>query len=85
MEPESSSSFSQNPVNCSYTERDETIRHTLHFNCVLPSMLKSSKWSLSFSFPLKTVYQFIFSPVRAIWPTHRNLHDLISWIIFGDE
>jgi hypothetical protein len=84
MEPEISTSFSQNPANCPYTERDETNRHNLHYNCTFPSMLKSSKWHVSFRFRLKTVYEFIFSPVRAILPVHLNLTDLITWIIFGD-
>ena len=42
---------------------------------ILPSTLGSSKWSLSLSFP----------PIRAAYPAHLILHDLIMQIIFGEQ
>jgi hypothetical protein len=41
----------------------------------LPSGLSPS------GFPTNNLYEFLFSPIRATWPAHLILHDLIILII----
>jgi hypothetical protein len=63
------------------------ISHCLkfHLNIILLSRPVSSKWSLSLSFPTKTMYTHQLSPIRAKCPAHLNLLDLITRTILGEE
>ena len=57
MKPESSSLHSQEPATCPYPEPDQCSRWTpshflkIHFNITVPSMCRSSKWSLALMSP----------------------------------
>jgi hypothetical protein len=82
MEPECSLQCSQDPSTCPCSESDESNSCPLyfrkvHFNIILPSVLRSSKWSLCFA--------YIFHSVCATCPTQLILIDLIILIIFGEE
>ena len=32
-----------------------------------------------------SLYAFLLSPIRATWPAHLSLLDLITWIILGED
>jgi len=56
-----------------------------HFNITLPSISGSPKWSLSLSFPTKTLYTSLLSPIRATCPAHLILIDFITRKILGEK
>ena len=72
MEPEVSLPHSQVTATCLYPEPHR-------------SSPGSSKWSLSLSFPTKTMYTHLFSSIRAACPAHPILLDLITRTILGEE
>ena len=53
------------------------------FNIILLPTIRSSKSSLSFGFPHQN--PVCMSPIRATWPAHLILLDLITWMIFDEE
>jgi hypothetical protein len=57
--------------------------HFLHIyhNIILPPMLGSSRWSLSLSFPNKTLYTPLLDPIQAACPAHLILLHFITWTI----
>jgi len=56
----------------------------IHFNIILPSMPRSSKWSLSTRFPYQNLV--CNSPVpHATYPIDLSFLDFITWIIFGEK
>ena len=57
---------------------------TIHHILILPSRHGSSKWSLFLRFPTKTLYTPLLSPIRATWPAHPILLELITRIILGE-
>ena len=87
MEPEGSLPNIQQPATCSYPELDRsslcihpTSRRSIlilssHLRIGLPSDLLTS------SFPSKTVYAPLLSPIRATCPRHFIRLDLITEII----
>jgi hypothetical protein len=55
----------------------------IHFNIILLSMPRSSKWSLSLRFPHQHSVCCFLTPVCATCSSHHL--DLITWIMFGKE
>ena len=56
----------------------------INFNIIHPSMPRSSKWSLSFRFHHQNP-QCTSLPMRAAYPAHPILLDLIAWKIFVEQ
>jgi hypothetical protein len=52
----------------------------IHFNIILPLMSRTSKWSLSFSYPHQTLYILLFSPILVTRPVCFILHHVITLI-----
>ena len=52
---------------------------------ILPSMRKSSQWSLSLRFPHQILYTALPSPTCDTYPTHFILLDFITCTILGEE
>jgi len=52
----------------------------IHFNIILPSMSRTSKWSLSFRYPHQTLYILLFSPILVTRPVCFILHHVITLI-----
>jgi hypothetical protein len=53
------------------------------FNIILPSMRRSSEWSLPFKLSNQHFARISHLSMRATWPAHLILLDLIILIIFG--
>ena len=54
----------------------------IHFNIIIPSKPRPSKWSLSLMLPIKTLYSPHRSPIRVTSPAHLNLIDVIIRTVF---
>ena len=89
MEPEGSSPYAQQLTTCPYPEPDQSspcsqpTSWKIHCNTTLLPMPRSPKWSLSLSFPTKTLYAPLLSSIRATCPAH--LIHLITQIIFDEQ
>ena len=57
----------------------------IHFNIMLPSVPRSSKWCPSLRSPHHNHSCTSFFPIHATRPTHLILIDFITRIIFGEE
>jgi hypothetical protein len=55
----------------------------IHSVIILPSTPRSYEVSLSLGFPIRILYTFLISSVRATYPVHLTLLDFIALIIFG--
>ena len=65
-------------VPCPYTEGEKNPFYTVpsyffkpHFNIILPPRIKPQKLSLSFQFPIKTLYPFLLSSIQATRPLYK--------------
>jgi hypothetical protein len=45
----------------------------IHYNIILPSPPRSSKWSLPFRFPDLNTVRIAHLPMRATWPAHSTI------------
>jgi hypothetical protein len=80
---------SQQPTTGLCPESDEFTIHwhsfcTISFNIILTFTLRFSKWSLSFRFSNKYLYELLVPSVRAIRCTHPIPH-VISLKVFAEE
>jgi hypothetical protein len=89
MEPESSLPCSQELSTGPYPEPDQSnpyhpILSKTHLNIVHTPTSWSSQWSHSVGFPTNILCAFRLSPIRATYPAHLILLDLIIIIILGE-
>jgi hypothetical protein len=90
MEPEGSLPCSQEPSTDPYPEPDQpslynSILPKIHFNIILLPMCRFFCGLFPSEFPVKILYAFRFSPIRATCPAHLILLDLIILIVLGEE
>jgi hypothetical protein len=92
MEPESSLPYSQVPATCPYPQADQSNSclpsHFLkiHFNNILPPMVRPSKWCVCSSYlPTKTLNTHLLSPLRATDLAHLILLYFIILIVCVEE
>ena len=79
---------SQELTTCPDPEPDQTRPCPflkVHFNIIIPSMFRSSKWFVPSDFTTKPLYVFFFSPVHHPYPAHLIFLDWIIHIIFGEK
>ena len=57
----------------------------IHFNIILPSMPRSSKWLFLSGFPTKTLYATLLSPIHATYTIDLSFLDFFTWIIFDEK
>jgi hypothetical protein len=90
MEPRRLLQRSEKPANRPYpvTHKSSPLPSTLLpkdlFNTVLPSMLRSSEWSLPVKLSNQNVLRISF-PHQRYMPAHLIVFDLIILIMFGEE
>ena len=90
MEPEGSLPHSQQPapplsrINPVHASANNFLKALL--NIIVPSTPRSSKWSLSLRFLHQTPvpYAPLLSPIRATFPAHLIIIDLVNRIIFSE-
>jgi len=89
MEPECSLPHSPVSATCPYPQPARSSNgltsHFLkiHLNITHPSKLGSTKRSFPSGFPTKILYTPLLSPIRATWPAHFILLDVITRRIVG--
>jgi hypothetical protein len=86
MEPESLLPHSQELSTCPYPDPDQSCPHLskIHLSIINHLRLGLPSGLFSSGFPTNNLYMFLFSPIRATFPTHLIL-DLIVLIILGEE
>ena len=91
MEPKYSLTLSQVLATYPYPEPSRSSPYStsqflkIHLNIILHPSLCLPSGLFPSGFPTKTLYTPLLSPIRATWPTHLILLDLITRKIMGDE
>ena len=92
MEPEGSLPHSQVPTTCPYPMPARPSPHPPHSTSCRSILILSSHLRLGLprcllpeSFPTKTLYTPLFSPLRATYPAHLILLDIIKRKILGES
>jgi hypothetical protein len=88
MEPEGSIPNSQQLSTCSYPEPDQSSPHHSHTTSPRSMLMLSTHLCLGLpsglfpsGYPTSNLSAFLFSPIRATWPAHLILRDLIILIM----
>ena len=87
MEPEGPLPHRREPTTCPYPESDQSSpcppSHFLkiHFNIILPSAPRSSKWTPSLRFPHQNPVRISPFPICATCPTHLIFLDLRTYCL----
>ena len=89
--PAASLPHSQQPATYSFSQPHKSTPccsvpfFNVHFNIILLSMPRTSKRSPSLRFHHQSLYEHIFSSMRATWSAHLILFHLITRTIFGEQ
>ena len=88
MKREGSLPYLQELATCSYHERDQSTpcHHNdiskIHFNVILLSTSRSSKWFFSVRLSARTLYPSLFFPIHTTFSAHLIVLDLITRKVF---
>jgi len=72
-------------VSCARPVRCVTHFYFLKLYFTVPSTSSPSEWTVSFSFPHRTLYAGRFATMRATCPAHLTILDLITRIIYREQ
>jgi len=68
-----------------WARSNQLIPPKIRFNIIIPSISGSYNWSLYIISPHKNHCDLLSCSVRATWPTHLTILDLINLLISGEQ